>query len=185
MTDHTLTLIEQARAGDQHACRDLVHEHSPRVYRLALRFVGQPDRAEDIAQEVFLKVFKSLDQFDQRARFSTWLHRITVNTCLDQLRRDQRHTTESLDDDQPVPDRQPSPCPGEQRDTRRSIQRALGLLSDTERAAFALRHHEGHSIAAIGEQLALSQNACKQAIFRAVHKLRAALHHETGALNHD
>jgi len=89
-TADDLALVAQARDGDLDAFEVLVRRHTRVVYAHALRFFGDPQAAEDIVQEVFVKVFRSLDSFDERARFSTWLYRVTRNTCLDEVRAGKR-----------------------------------------------------------------------------------------------
>lgn len=84
------TLVIAARDGDMSAFETLVRRHTRSVYAHALRFFGDSATAEDISQEVFVKVFRSLRSFDERARFSTWLYRVTRNTCLDEVRSGKR-----------------------------------------------------------------------------------------------
>lgn len=80
-------LVEAARGGDADAFETLVRTHIDAVYAHGLRFFGEPSTADDVVQEVFIKVFKSLDTYDGRAAFTTWLFRVTRNVCLDLLRR--------------------------------------------------------------------------------------------------
>lgn len=83
-------LVTAARGGDQDAFEALVREHADAVYGHALRFFGDPDTAEDAVQEVFLKVFRSLQTFQGESAFSTWLYRVTRNVCLDLFRSGKR-----------------------------------------------------------------------------------------------
>ena len=76
-------LISLAKRGDMAAFEQLVLAHEKRVYNIALRMAGSSEDAKDISQEVFLKVFRSIPSFDERAAFSTWIYRITVNACID------------------------------------------------------------------------------------------------------
>ncbi len=85
-----LALVTAARGGDVAAFETLVRAHIDAVYAHGLRFFGEPSTADDVVQEVFIKVFRSLDTFDGRAAFTTWLYRITRNVCLDMLRRGAR-----------------------------------------------------------------------------------------------
>ena len=80
-------LIERARSGDTDALTELYRRHERRVYNLALRTLGNPWDAADVAQEAFIKAFRNLDSFKGDARFTTWLHRIVVNAAYDHLRR--------------------------------------------------------------------------------------------------
>lgn len=180
-------VVERARAGDREAFRELVERHSRDVFRLAFRITGEEESAEDVVQETFLSAYKSLARFDGRSRFGTWLHRIAVNHAIEVLRRRQRITRplslpaglEELEAEaaafEPV-SIDPSP---ERRAASTQIaaaaRRALSALTPMEKTAFALRHFEGCSIAEIGSTLGVRESATKQAVFRAVRKLREAL----------
>jgi len=174
--------VARARAGDSEAFRVLVERHSRNIFRLAYRMTGNEHDAEDVVQETFLKAYRRLDQFEERANFGSWLHRIAANCSFDVLRSRQRR-----DESHPLPDEDLSvvdtlvatdPSPdrvlfGEE--VRRKLKGAMGRMSAIERSAFTLRHYEGLSIQEIGEVLGLEANAAKHSIFRAVRKLRQAL----------
>lgn len=180
--------VRAAQAGDQAAFRVLVDRHSGAVYRLCWRIVRDESLAEDAAQEAFYRAWRALPEFDGRAAFSTWLHRIAANAALEQLRRGARHRSllqesQALDQDEPVSDLLAElacdgPGPPEQVQAQ-EISRRVGLvmqaMSALERSAFVLRHFQGESLEQIGAQLDLNLGQTKQAVFRAVRKLRAAL----------
>jgi RNA polymerase sigma-70 factor, ECF subfamily len=175
--------VALARDGDSEAFRALVERHSRAVYRLAHRMTGSTTDAEDVVQETFLRAYRQLGRFESRANFGTWLHRIAVNCSIDLIRarphRESSHDTTDLEEFTGVQAgeiRHPSP----ERLTLSSqvqerIQEAMGSLSHMERAAFVLRHFEGHSIEEISRLLGLKTNATKHSIFRAVRKMRVAL----------
>jgi RNA polymerase sigma-70 factor, ECF subfamily len=157
-----------------------VEAYSPKLFRLAFRITGDEQTAEDAVQEAFLRAYRSLGRFDARAQFGTWLHRIAVNAALELVRKQQRHRSPRShyqeEEQQPLP----SPDPGPDRialglEVERAVRSALGDLSPMERTAFVLRHFEGRSIAEICDQLGLGASAGKQAVFRAVKKLRRVL----------
>jgi len=177
--------VAMARGGDSEAFRALVERHSRAVYRLAHRMTGNPSDAEDVVQETFLKAYKQLGRFESRSNFSTWLHRIAVNCSIDLIRsrphRETGHDTADLeyiggaektrhDTAQKTPERLMLSTEVQDR-----INSAMSSLSHRERAAFVLRHFEGHSIDDISRSLGLKTNATKHSIFRAVRKMRAAL----------
>src|SRR5258706_14389588 len=85
------TAIDRARGGDSDAFRQLVERHSQPVFRVAYRMTGNQHDADDVVQETFLRAYRTLDRFEERANFSTWLHRIAVNCSLDLLRARVRH----------------------------------------------------------------------------------------------
>jgi len=174
--------VALARDGDSDAFRALVDRHSRAVYRLAHRMTGNPQDAEDVVQETFLKAYRQLGRFESRANFGTWLHRIAVNCSID-LIRGRKHQEmgqdandlELLDsgDDQRV-----DPSPERlmlSSEVQERVGRAMGGLTAMERAAFVLRHFEGQSIDEISKALGLKTNAAKHSIFRAVRKMRLAL----------
>lgn len=170
------TIVEQARGGDAEAFRELVERYSPKLFRLAWRLTGDEATAEDAVQETFLRAYRSLGRFDGRSEVGTWLHRIAVNTSLEIMRKHERRKTETADESRPLP----SPEPGPERtalsqEMERAVRSGMADLSSLERTAFVLRHFEGQSIAEICARLSLSPSAGKQAIFRAVRKLRRVL----------
>jgi RNA polymerase sigma-70 factor (ECF subfamily) len=180
MEDPNHELVERARVGDAEAFRVLVESHSRPIFRVVFRILGNEDLAEDVVQESFLKAYRSLPGFDRRSQFWSWLYRIAVNCAYDAMRRERRrgpHTDLAAD---PGFDTLASEAPSADRlaasgDIRRAVGRELAAMSPRERAAFVLRHFEGRSILEIGELLGMREGAVKQAVFRAVGKLRKAL----------
>ena len=94
MTESIESLIKQCLKGDQAAWEAIVRQHRRKVFNVAYKFVGKYDEAEDLTQEIFLKIFKSLDTFDSRANFQTWLVSVSRNLCIDHYRsvRKERET---------------------------------------------------------------------------------------------
>lgn len=177
--------VAQARAGDSGAFRVLVERHSRNLFRLAYRMTGHQEDAEDVVQETFLRAYRQLSKFDERASFGTWLYRIAANCSLDLIRLRKRrgeHQQEAPveegapDPIQSLPDAAPTPdrlaMSGE---VERKVASVLEGLSPMERTAFVLRHYEGMCIEDIGRTLGVQPNAAKHSIFRAVQKLRRAL----------
>jgi RNA polymerase sigma-70 factor (ECF subfamily) len=174
-------LVTRAAAGDQAAFRVLVERHAAPLHRVCARITGDAALAEDALQEAFINAWKELPRFEGRAQFSTWLHRIAVNAALMQ-RRAQAPWGRRIADDADgelmasVPDHAPGPEQLAHADSLgMHAERALEGLTPLERAAFVMRHYDGASIAEVMLALDASENAAKQAIFRAVRKLRAAL----------
>ena len=176
-------IVDQVLAGDANAFRDVVDAHGRDLYHLALRMTGQPEVAEDVVQEALLRAYRALHRFDGTSALGTWLHRITVNAALDHLRKRQRErarfvSLEPGESDQAQ--RAPSPTPGPDRhalsgEIDRQVAAALDTLSPMERTAFVLRHFEHQTSAEIGKALGTRQVTARQAVFRAVHKLRKIL----------
>jgi RNA polymerase sigma-70 factor (ECF subfamily) len=174
--------------GDQLALRRLIEAHARPLYQLCFRITRDAALAEDAVQEAFFRAWRALDQFQERAALLTWLRRIAVNAALEQLRRNARHrqhmvaSEASVDSDSEgdflaeLPDEAPGPeaqVNGTQLGER--ISEYMDQLSATERAAFVMRHCEGEQLENIAAALSMNTGQCKQAIFRAVRKLRAAL----------
>jgi RNA polymerase sigma-70 factor (ECF subfamily) len=184
MPESDAATVALARDGDSEAFRVLVERHGRAVFRIAHRLTGNPHDAEDVVQETFLKAYKQLGRFESRANFGTWLHRIAVNCSIDLIRarphRETGHemtdleqfgaTSEVQDVGQQTPERLMLSTQVQDR-----INAAMASLSRMERAAFVLRHFEGHSIEEISRALGLKTNAAKHSIFRAVRKMRGAL----------
>jgi RNA polymerase sigma-70 factor (ECF subfamily) len=174
--------VALARDGDSEAFRALVERHSRAVYRLACRMTGNPQDAEDVVQETFLRAYRQLGRFESRANFGTWLHRIAVNCSIDLIRtrRHQASTRDAADLDtlDAAVDREVDPSPERlmlSAEVQERVGAAMSSLTAMERAAFVLRHFEGHSIEEISRTLGLKANAAKHSIFRAVRKMRLAL----------
>jgi RNA polymerase sigma-70 factor (ECF subfamily) len=180
---------EAASLGDQQAFRVLVERHSHALFRLAYRMTGNEQDAEDLVQETFLRAFKQLKNFDGRAAFGTWLHRICVNRSLDTLRsrKTRKEVSQPVTDDAVSwLDRVAAPQPSPERWTHSGeiaslLGPALQQLSESERTAFVLRHYEDQPIEEIARTLGVRTNAAKHSVFRAVQKLRRALEPAWGA----
>jgi RNA polymerase sigma-70 factor (ECF subfamily) len=177
MSEKEQKIIRQAARGDRMAFRSLVLDHSQAMFRLAWRLTCDETAAEDIVQEAFIKAYRKIGDFNLQSSFGTWLHRITVNTAMDYLRKQQSRnryeTAESTWDATEPASREA--CPVEREEILRHTVAAMQDLTEMERAALTLRHFEGHSIKEICVILEINSNACKQAIFRAVKKMRVAL----------
>jgi RNA polymerase sigma-70 factor (ECF subfamily) len=184
MTHTDAATVALARDGNSEAFRALVEDHSRAVYRLAHRMTGNPSDAEDVVQETFLRAYRQLSRFESRANFGTWIHRIAVNCSIDLIRaRPRRESGQEADDldrigAAPITSKAVEASPERlmlSTEVQQRIGRAMSALSEMERAAFVLRHFEGHSIDEISAALGLKANAAKHSIFRAVKKMRVAL----------
>ncbi len=178
-------VVAQVLAGDQDAFRILVERHTRGIYTVIHRITGNPQDTEEIIQEVFLRAYKSLERFEQRSSFATWLYRIAVNRTLDflnaQKMTDTNPITENPDSEthqEEIQLRSASPGPDRlllSTEIKSSIADAMKRLTPVERMAFTLRHMEGKSIEEISQVLNLRADAAKNSIYRAVQKLRQQL----------
>jgi len=158
---------------------EVVRDHSGRVYRLAYRLTGNPYDAEDITQEVFVRVFRSLDSY-RPGTFEGWLHRITTNLFLDTVRRKQRQRTDALAEDaaERLPGREPGPeREYEFRHLTDDVQAALDALSPDFRAAVVLSDIEGLSYEEISTTLGIKLGTVRSRIHRGRAQLRRSLEH--------
>jgi RNA polymerase sigma-70 factor (ECF subfamily) len=173
--------VTRARAGDSDAFRLLVEQHSRPVFRVAYRMTGNEHDADDVVQETFLRAYRTLDRFEERANFGTWLHRIAVNCALDLLRaRGRLDRRYGGDPEEAEMSGVASSDPQQDRlllsaELRDQVAAAMERLSGNERTAFVLRHFEGMPVEEIGKTLGIQVNAAKHTIFRAVRKLRESL----------
>jgi RNA polymerase sigma-70 factor (ECF subfamily) len=134
-------LIADYRQGDQGAYARIVEKYHSSVESLAYRMVHDHDEAADIAQDVFVKMARNIDQYDEKRRFYTWLYRITVNASIDHIRRNRRHQHESLDgltDVESAPSSDPEVLYLRER-LRSEIRESAGKLNPRQRSAFLLR----------------------------------------------
>ncbi len=182
MDSAELERVRRAKSGDHEAFRGIVEGHSRPLFRAAYRVLGDAQAAEDAVQEAFLRAWRALDRFDQKAELSTWLYRIAINAAVDMRRERQRHgaMTAQLPEDLggQITARSGEPDAHRHavaRDAVRRARQAIDELPDAERTAILLRHFEGCSIAEIARALGGGESAAKQAVFRAVRKLRAVL----------
>jgi RNA polymerase sigma factor (sigma-70 family) len=166
-------LVERARNGDRDAFGDLVWRYQDTVYTLAMRLVG-PDLAADVAQEALIRAWRAMPRFRGDAAFSTWLHRITVNTAWTLRKRAARHQAQQLDetivDTGLAPERA-----GELVEIRIGLRRAIAALSAGQRAVLVLRDVYGWSNAEVARELGIAQTTAKVRLHRARRRLRALL----------
>jgi RNA polymerase sigma-70 factor, ECF subfamily len=165
------SLIEQCLSGDQAAWETIVRQHWRKVFNVAYKFVGKHDEAEDLAQDIFLKIFKALDTFDRRANFQTWIISIARNLCIDHYRsiRKERETiAREVDagDLTPVSAEIGPEGALERSDLRALLQRALERLPMALRTAVVLRDLQELSYQEIADQLDLPEGTVKSRINR-------------------
>jgi len=167
----TEALVERCLAGDQAAWDQIVRQHWRKVFNLAYKFVGRHDEAEDLTQDIFLKIFKALHTFDRRANFQTWLISISRNLCIDHYRsvRKERETmARDVDASQLAPvSRERGPHSQlEQTDLKNLVKLALAELPPALRQAVVLRDLQEFSYQEIADQLGLPEGTVKSRINR-------------------
>ncbi len=169
-----LESMEQVRRGEAAGAARLFHRYAAPLLRFTGRILGDPAEAEEITQDVFLKLMVRADQYDGRAPVASWLFAIATNACRDRLRRTVRRPSVTLEAVAEV--REPGIPVDErlaERQRREAVRRALAELSDEQREALVLARYHGMPYAEIARTLDISEGAVKTRIFRAMETLKA------------
>lgn len=190
MTPQT-ELVRRSQQGDVEAFEELVASCQRRVFGLIYQVLRSPEEVEDIAQEVFTKLYFSLPQFRLDSSFQAWLYRIVVNQCYDHLRKRKRtpqinysdlsETEASVFDSLPSLTESRPPDIAKTVELREIADRLLGLLPPADRMLLVLKEMEDFSIEDLAGVFKISKNAVKLRLFRARHQLRRA--YEKGKLS--
>jgi len=179
-------LVARVLEGDLDAFGVLLARHQDRVHSIAANFAANGDDASDLAQEIFLKAYRSLPRFRGQAAFSTWLYRIAVNACVDYTRRRGRNGCIPLDDDLAVVADDVDPDPQEQverKQLRCDLARAIAGLSAKLRVTLVLHDIEGLTHEEIGRVIGCSVGTTKSRLFRAREELRQRLKEQAEGSN--
>lgn len=173
-------LIDAAIAGDSSAFERLIEPLEGRIYAVALRMCGNREDAQDCMQESMIRIYRALSSFKGQSSFSTWIYRITMNTCLDKLRRRKARRSTSLDtlldsgwsptDETDTPERHAI-----QSEQRRTLERAIAELPEDMRAAVVLRDVQGLAYDEIASALNVNVGTVKSRISRGRERLREKL----------
>jgi len=173
-------LVRRAQKEDKEAFEELIRRHTNRVFAVASGILHRREDVEDISQQVFVKAYFSLKRFDQRAAFSTWLYKITVNECWDLLRKrkvrplvyeadlSEEQAKQIIASDQGAPDR---PDVSESLEARQQVEMLLEGLDGRDRTMLILKEVEGFAIEEIADVLDLNANTVKVRLFRARKKI--------------
>jgi RNA polymerase sigma-70 factor (ECF subfamily) len=167
-----LQLIEQAKQGDGGAVRALYQRHAGRVYAVVRRLAGEDALAEDWAQDAWLRAIRALPTFRGDAAFTTWLHRIAVNSALHGRRSRERRTGRETPMDDEVLSVRPQ---GDRALLRLQLERAMARLPEGMRRVLVLHDVEGYTHEEIGEMLGVTAGTCKSQLFKARGKMREML----------
>lgn len=185
--DPDVQLMLRFQKGDMGAFQQLFNKYSPSVVNFSYRFVGSRERAEELAQEVFLQVYRWQERYEPKAKFSTWLFKIANNHCLNEVRKGEyRVSHESLDSqrdsegderERDLPDT--NPRKGDEmlaaKQAADRIQAILRRLPESQRSALTLSRFEGLSYQEVADVLGTTEKAVKSLVFRATQSLREGL----------
>ena len=167
--DPDRSLVEGLRQREMSALREAYERHGAQVQRLCLRLLGRATDAEDATQDVFLKLLERTGSFDGRSLFSSWLHRLTVNTCLHRLERERLRLVRPLPEALDAP-ADPGEAPGDslaRTEVRLQLERLLARLSGEHRAVLVLRELEGLSYREIAATLSVPEGTVMSRLARA------------------
>jgi len=170
MDDQDNQLMFRFKEGDVSAFEELLKKYEKLILNLVYRFLGSSNDAEDLTQEVFLRVYRARETWQPKARFSTWIYRITANLCFNWRRK---KTFLSLEDVSPPPSLTTES--NENTELKKEIQKALLSLPKNQRLALILCHYEDKSYQEISELLGCSVSSVKSLIFRARQNLKARI----------
>jgi RNA polymerase sigma-70 factor, ECF subfamily len=166
--------IQRAIEGDERALRALWSQHAPHIDAVVRRLAGDPDLAEDIAQEVWIQIFRALPTYRGESQFGTWAHRIAVNRTLNALRRTRRLTKIETDMEEETVSVEHT---GDQAMLRSVIDAAAAKLSPGARTVFLMHDVEGYTHEEIATELGITPGGSKSQLFKARAKLRRLLAH--------
>lgn len=181
------SLVAQLRSGDAAAFETLVRAHMPMMLRVARRFMHSEEDARDAVQDAFVSAFRSIHKFDEKARLSTWLHRIVVNACLMRLRAQRRHPEEDIEDYLPrfredghqvvATENWPETAEtiAERTELAGIVREQIDRLPDNYREVLLLRDIEELSTDEAADVLGVTPNAVKVRLHRARQALRTLL----------
>jgi RNA polymerase sigma factor (sigma-70 family) len=175
-----IELIEQTLAGDQSAYADLVKRHQRFVFTLAMRFAKSREDAEEIAQDCFIKAYKSLDSFQRQAKFSTWLYTIVYTTAMTTLRK-KRVATDSIDDEDTFVQIENKPSGYEDNAENKSrtfyVNQAISQLLPDDATIITLFYKGEQSLEEIAQTIGMDAKTVKVKLFRARQRLKEKLEH--------
>lgn len=185
MSESEKSLLKKAKSGDVEAFEKLIEEHQGKVFNIAYRMIGNFDDAHDMAQEVFIRVYRSLATFKEQASFSTWIYRITKNVCLDELRKRKNKNILYIDEDikldegdisRQLESQDETPeIQLERKELKSTIKKAIDALQHDHRLVVILRDIQGFSYEEISKILDCPEGTVKSRINRARKSLRDIL----------
>ena len=182
LNDHDL--VQRIRQGDGDALAVVVERYQDRIFALIYGIVRDRHEIEDIAQEVFLKVFTRIHAFDERSKFYTWLYRVAVNAAKDHVKKRSRRPAVALEEDDAIPDGGESPwAHASIAEVRRMVRDEIAALPPRYREVLALRELEGFTYNEIAEVLQLSIGTVESRLHRARAKLKRRLERHVSGQN--
>jgi RNA polymerase sigma-70 factor (ECF subfamily) len=168
-------IVESIQAGDDAAFDELIRRYKKPVVNFVYRMLGDADEADDIAQEVFVRVYQHIGDYEPRTKFSTWLFALAHNAAVDRLRWRKRHPTESLDAAVPVPTHSSVAAEVNAHEIGAQVAAAVATLPEDQRTAVVLSEYHGMSYAEIAKIMHCSAKSVESRLYRAKQTLRERL----------
>lgn len=173
-------LVDRVQNRDEHAFYELFQRFRPKIFNTALRILKEEHSAEDALQETFLNVYRAADRFRGDSKFGTWINRITINVCLEILRKNKKHsqrTDEDISENSSLPDTKTmTPFQSARRnEAQRRVHRALGRLGRKHREVVRLHDLEGYTIREIAGMVDVAEGTVKSRLFYGREELRRRL----------
>ncbi|HTI71991.1 MAG TPA: sigma-70 family RNA polymerase sigma factor [Candidatus Limnocylindria bacterium] len=178
-------LVRWSQQGEAEAFEELVHRHRDKTYARALMMLRNEDEANDVSQEAWVKAWQRINQFQGESSFATWMTRIVINLCLDQLRKQKRARVDSIEEmeeesggvERQLPVTVTNPTEGLEKDElRRRIDEAMGKLTDAHRAVLVMHEFEGMEYKEIAKKVGISIGTVMSRLFYARRRLATLLH---------
>ncbi len=195
MTEDERLLIKQSKSGSVDSFEKLIEDNRKKVYNIALRMLGNPEDANDVTQEVFLRVFKSMRGFKEQSSFSTWIYRITKNVCLDEIRKKKKNNLVYIDKEIEYGDGQVKMQLEDESETPEEaaervelsvrVREAIAMLPEQHRILIILRDIQNFSYDEIAGVLKCPDGTVKSRINRARSALREILYSRKELFNED
>ena len=175
--DTDAKLIKQVALGNENAFGQLVKKYQHAVFNTIYRYIGNYEDVEDVAQEVFIKVWQNAQKFKGESKFSTWLYRITVNQCLNYKTKHKRRpiSLDEMTEKEQIPDSLIVEVDHEKRKKAEFVRKAINELPERQRIALVLSKYEEKSYKEIAKIMGVSLSAVESLIFRAKQRLKKKL----------
>ncbi len=175
--DPDIELMLRFQKGDERAFEELVAKHTRGVLNLVYRYLGDATRAEDVAQDIFVKVYRARMKYEPKAKFSTWLYRIAVNHCLNEIRarKSQPAIAAPINDMLEEPEGENPDARLSRAELQQAVKSAIDSLPENQRMAVILARYEDMCYDEIAQTMGMSLEAVKSVLFRAKENLKEAL----------
>lgn len=180
--DSDIELMLRFQKGEERCFEELVRKHARGVLNLVYRYLGDASRAEDVSQDIFVRIFRARMKYEPKAKFSTWLYRIAVNHCLNEIRarKSQPPLTAPINDMLQEPQGEDPDARLSRSELQQAVKAAINALPENQRMAVILARYEDMSYEDIAEAMSMSLEAVKSVLFRAKENLKLSLSKYSG-----